>query len=155
METLKIFGIGTEDGKKIIHRLGYTLVNEHEKLSSWKLSVTELVGERHIGPCLSSSLGGIGGNITTGILPSLIIRRSLCIYLTSVTRSNYSAYNFRRLTKGTELNRETRLSRVLRCIASFFILANKNKIKICKRGCLSYRYYFLLTFLLLGFESKA
>ncbi len=62
-------GIGTEDGKKIIHRLDYTLLNEHEKLSSWKLLVTDirtpqqlvaLAGERHIGPCLSSSLGGIG-----------------------------------------------------------------------------------------------
>jgi hypothetical protein len=27
-----IFGIGKEDGMKIIHRLGYTLLNEHEKL---------------------------------------------------------------------------------------------------------------------------
>ncbi len=32
LETLKIFGIGTEDEKKIIHSLGYTLLNEHEKL---------------------------------------------------------------------------------------------------------------------------
>ena len=32
LETFKIFGIGKEDGKKIIHRLGYTLLNEHEDL---------------------------------------------------------------------------------------------------------------------------
>ena len=32
LETFKIFGIGKGDGKKIIHRLTYTLLNEHEKL---------------------------------------------------------------------------------------------------------------------------
>ena len=32
LETLKIFGIGTEDGKRIIHRLRYTMLNEHENL---------------------------------------------------------------------------------------------------------------------------
>ena len=32
LETFKMFGIGKEDGMKIIHRLGYTLLNEHEKL---------------------------------------------------------------------------------------------------------------------------
>ena len=31
LDTFKIFGIGKEDGKKIIHRQGYTLLNEHEK----------------------------------------------------------------------------------------------------------------------------
>ena len=38
LETLKIFGIGKEDGKKIISRLGHTLLNEHEKLfgSYWR-----------------------------------------------------------------------------------------------------------------------
>ncbi len=38
LETLKIFGIGKEDGKKIINRLGHTLLNEHEKLfgSYWR-----------------------------------------------------------------------------------------------------------------------
>ena len=30
-ESFKIFGIGKEDGKKIIHRLGHTLLNEYEK----------------------------------------------------------------------------------------------------------------------------
>ena len=30
--TFKVFGIETEDGKKIIHRLGHTLLNEYEKL---------------------------------------------------------------------------------------------------------------------------
>jgi hypothetical protein len=33
LETLRIFGIGKEDGKRIIVRLGHTLLNEHEKLS--------------------------------------------------------------------------------------------------------------------------
>ena len=32
LETFNIFGIGKEGGKKIIHRLGHTLLNEHEKL---------------------------------------------------------------------------------------------------------------------------
>ena len=32
LETFKIFGIGKEDGKKIIHKLGYTLINDYEKL---------------------------------------------------------------------------------------------------------------------------
>ena len=32
LETLRIFGIIKEDGKRIIGRLGYTLFNEHEKL---------------------------------------------------------------------------------------------------------------------------
>jgi hypothetical protein len=38
LETFKIFGIGKEDGNKIIHRLVYTLLNEHEKLfgSYWQ-----------------------------------------------------------------------------------------------------------------------
>jgi hypothetical protein len=32
LETLRIFGIGKEDGKRIINRLGHTLLNEHEKI---------------------------------------------------------------------------------------------------------------------------
>ena len=32
MESFKIFGIGKEDGKNIIQRLGLTLLSEHEKL---------------------------------------------------------------------------------------------------------------------------
>jgi hypothetical protein len=32
LETLRIFGIGKGDGKRIIGRLGHTLLNEHEKL---------------------------------------------------------------------------------------------------------------------------
>jgi hypothetical protein len=37
-EDLRIFGIGKEDGKRIIDRLGHTLLNEHEKLfgSYWR-----------------------------------------------------------------------------------------------------------------------
>jgi len=38
LEVLRIFGIGKEDGKRIIGRLGHTLLNEHEKLfgSYWR-----------------------------------------------------------------------------------------------------------------------
>jgi hypothetical protein len=32
LETLRIFGIGKEDGKRIIDRLGHVLLNEHENL---------------------------------------------------------------------------------------------------------------------------
>ena len=34
----KVFGIGKEEGKKILQRLGHTLLNEHEKLfgSYWR-----------------------------------------------------------------------------------------------------------------------
>jgi hypothetical protein len=32
LETLRIFGIGKEDGKRIINKLGLTLLDEHEKL---------------------------------------------------------------------------------------------------------------------------
>jgi hypothetical protein len=32
METLRIFGIGKEDGKKIISKRGHTLLDQHEKL---------------------------------------------------------------------------------------------------------------------------
>jgi hypothetical protein len=65
LESLKVFGIVKEDGNKIIHRLGYTLFNEHEKLfdSSWRhlfgasSSLSEC--ERHIGPCLPVSPGRV------------------------------------------------------------------------------------------------
>ena len=38
LDTLRFFGIGKEDGKKIISRLTHTLLNEHEKLfgSYWR-----------------------------------------------------------------------------------------------------------------------
>ena len=38
VETIRIFGISKEDGKRIIGRLGCTLLNEHEKLfgSYWR-----------------------------------------------------------------------------------------------------------------------
>ena len=38
LESCKVFGIEKEDGKKIIHRLGHTLLNEHDKLfgSYWR-----------------------------------------------------------------------------------------------------------------------
>jgi hypothetical protein len=32
LEALRIFGIGKEDGQRIIGRLGHTLLHEHEKL---------------------------------------------------------------------------------------------------------------------------
>jgi hypothetical protein len=60
-EVLRTFGIGSrEDGKRIIDRLGRTLLNEHEKLFGiyWchtfgtSSSFVAVAGERHIGPCL-------------------------------------------------------------------------------------------------------
>ena len=70
LETFKMFGIGKEDGKKIIHRLGYTLLNEHEKLfgSYWRhtfgppSSLSHLLGKgiSTIGPCLPVPPGGLG-----------------------------------------------------------------------------------------------
>jgi hypothetical protein len=55
LETLRIFGIGKVDGKRIIGRLGYTLLNEHEKLfgSYWRhtfgpfSSLSQLRGETY------------------------------------------------------------------------------------------------------------
>jgi len=40
LEALRIFGIGKEDGQRIISRLGRTLLDEHEKLfgSYWRLT---------------------------------------------------------------------------------------------------------------------
>ncbi len=35
LETLRIFGIGKEDGKRIIDRLGHTLLNEHPLLTTY------------------------------------------------------------------------------------------------------------------------
>ena len=32
LESFRVFGIGKEDGKKIIRKLGLTLLNKHEKL---------------------------------------------------------------------------------------------------------------------------
>jgi len=45
LETLSIFGITKEDGKRIIGRLGHTLLNEHEKLfgSYWRSTFGPLV----------------------------------------------------------------------------------------------------------------
>ena len=45
LETFKIFGIGKEDGMKIIGRLGYTLFNEHEKLSYWQHTTSVRVSQ--------------------------------------------------------------------------------------------------------------
>ena len=53
LESLRIFGIGKEDGKRIIGRLGHTLLNEHEKLfgSYWwhtfgsSSSLSQLMGK--------------------------------------------------------------------------------------------------------------
>jgi len=89
-ETFKIFGIGKEGGKKIIHRLGYTLLNEHEKLfgSYWRhtfgtpSSLWHLLG-KVVSVRASHSPQGVRGiwrNITTGILSSLTTRQSLYIY---------------------------------------------------------------------------
>jgi hypothetical protein len=51
---------GVEDGKTIIHRLGCTLLNEHEKLfgSYWRPifgQLPALAGKRHVGSCLPAS----------------------------------------------------------------------------------------------------
>jgi hypothetical protein len=64
LESLRIFGIGKEDGKRIIGRLGHTLLNEHEKLfdSYWRhtygssSSLSQLLG-KDIGPYLPVPLG--------------------------------------------------------------------------------------------------
>jgi hypothetical protein len=53
LETLRIFGIGRENGKRIIGRLGYVFLNEHEKLfgSYWRhtfgpsSSLSQLLGK--------------------------------------------------------------------------------------------------------------
>ena len=37
LEALRIFGIGKEDGQRIIGRLGHTLLDEHEKLEELSL----------------------------------------------------------------------------------------------------------------------
>ena len=41
LEALRIFGIGKEDGQRIIGRLGRTLLDEHEKLfgSYWRHTI--------------------------------------------------------------------------------------------------------------------
>ena len=46
MECLRIFGIGKEDGQRIIDRLGHTLINEHEKLFGGISAGTDI----HSGP---------------------------------------------------------------------------------------------------------
>ena len=61
LESLKTFGISAEEGKRIMHRLGSTLLSEHEKLfGSWRQvfgppsSLMHLLGK---GQSLSVSLG--------------------------------------------------------------------------------------------------
>ena len=61
---MKVFRIGKEVGKKIIQRLGHTLLNEHEKRfdNYWThtfgppSSLLELLG-KDIGPCLTDPTG--------------------------------------------------------------------------------------------------
>jgi hypothetical protein len=45
LETLRIFGIVEEDGKRIIDRLGNTLLNEHENLFGPSSSLSQLLGK--------------------------------------------------------------------------------------------------------------
>ncbi len=53
LEALRLFGIGKEDGQRILGRLGRTLLDEHEKLfgSYWRLtfgpssSIQQLLGK--------------------------------------------------------------------------------------------------------------
>jgi hypothetical protein len=42
LEAMKTFGISSEDGKKIIYRLGSSLLSEHKKLFRWQLLVPSL-----------------------------------------------------------------------------------------------------------------
>ena len=72
LESLRIFGIGKEDGKRIIDRLGHTLLNEHEKLfgSYWRHT---------FGPCSTSRLEWRGHRnggeslVVEYLSPSLVI----------------------------------------------------------------------------------
>jgi hypothetical protein len=67
LETLRIFGIGTEDGKRIIHRLGDTLFNEHEKIfgNYWwytfgsSSSLLQLMGKDIVVRVSQSPQGGV------------------------------------------------------------------------------------------------
>jgi hypothetical protein len=60
-ETFKIFGIRKEDGKRIINRLGHTLLKEYEELfgNYWwhTFGSSRVPGERHIGPFPPASPG--------------------------------------------------------------------------------------------------
>ncbi len=62
-EDLRTFGIGQEDGKRVIDRLGHILLREHEKCSASTGGIRSdppvlaTVGERHIDPCLPSPPG--------------------------------------------------------------------------------------------------
>ena len=78
-----------EHGKKIIHRLGHTLLNEHEKLfgSYWwytfgsPSSLLQLLGKDISVRVSQSPQGGseLGSNKRTGILSLFTTRRSLYI----------------------------------------------------------------------------
>jgi hypothetical protein len=66
LEALRIFGIGKEDGQRIIARLGHTLLDEHEKLfgSYWRHTfgpsssmLATTTREGHIDPNLPVSSG--------------------------------------------------------------------------------------------------
>ena len=67
LEALRIFGIGKEDGQRIISRLGRTLLDEHEKLfgSYWRhtfgppSSLLQLLGK---GIAVRAWEGRIGGS---------------------------------------------------------------------------------------------
>jgi hypothetical protein len=67
LETLKIFGIGKEDEKKIIYKLGYTAIdNNFSDVTGATQSgppvacCTQVSGESHIGPCLPVVFGALG-----------------------------------------------------------------------------------------------
>ena len=64
LESFRVFGIGKDDGQKIIQRLGLTLLREHEKLFGryWRHTFgqsTAVAGERHFCPCLPASPGRV------------------------------------------------------------------------------------------------
>jgi hypothetical protein len=57
LKTLRICGIGKEDRKRIIDRLGYTLLNEYEKIFGsywWQVSDRTNLSEKQHTPCPTS-----------------------------------------------------------------------------------------------------
>ena len=93
LEALRIFGIGKEDGKRIIDRLGRTLLDEHEKLfgSYWRntfgpsISLSQLLG-KGISVRASRSPQGIQSGVsieTTGWSPQSRCRAFVVLYIYS------------------------------------------------------------------------
>ena len=96
LEAMKTFGISTEDGKRIIYRLGSLLLSEHEKLfgSYWRQVFGPSSSLMHLGKGLSArasnSLGRNSSRIVTGLfsLFSLSIRH--IYFIISLSLSSYT-----------------------------------------------------------------